>query len=120
MNYDFDTVIDRRGTRSLKYDFAVERGMPEDILPLWVADMDFQTPTEVVEALHKAVSHGIFGYSDVKSEYFNTVHDWFLERHHWNTKEKLTSSPLTSLENHQIVKEQIKSNSILRLKWESP
>ena len=64
---DFDAVIDRKNTNSLKYDFAVERGRPADVLPLWVADMDFCAPAPVLEALHRAVDHGIFGYSEVKS-----------------------------------------------------
>ena len=66
MNYDFDKVIDRTNTNSLKYDFAVERGRPADVLPLWVADMDFPAPQPVLDALQKAVAHGIFGYSEVK------------------------------------------------------
>ena len=66
MRYDFDTVIDRKNTNSLKYDFAVERGRPADVLPLWVADMDFKAPEPVLAALHSAVDHGIFGYSEVK------------------------------------------------------
>jgi cystathionine beta-lyase len=87
MNYDFNRIIDRKNTNSLKYDFAVERGKPSDILPLWVADMDFQTPAEVIEALQKAAAHGIFGYSEVKSEYFDVVHSWFLKHFGWDTKE---------------------------------
>lgn len=55
---DFDTVIDRKGTRSLKYDFAVRRGKPENVLPLWVADMDFQTSSYITEALEDMVKHG--------------------------------------------------------------
>lgn len=86
MNYDFDRIIDRRNTNSLKYDFAAERGKPSDILPLWVADMDFQTPAEVIEALQKAAAHGIFGYSEVKNEYFDVVHHWFLQHFGWDTK----------------------------------
>lgn len=87
MNYNFDQIIDRRNTNSLKYDFAVERGKPSDLLPLWVADMDFQTPKEVLDALQLAVSHGIFGYSEVKTDYFNVLHDWFYDNFHWDTKE---------------------------------
>ncbi len=87
MNYDFNRMIDRRNTNSLKYDFAVERGKPADILPLWVADMDFQTPTEVLDAMQKSVAHGIFGYSDMKQDYFNAVHHWFLRHFDWDTKE---------------------------------
>ena len=72
-HYDFNTVIDRRNTNSLKFDFAAERGRPADVLPLWVADMDFRAPQPVLDALHRAVEHGIFGYSDVKSDYYDAV-----------------------------------------------
>lgn len=82
-NFDFDTVIDRRGTGSLKYDFAVERGKPADVLPLWVADMDFCAPACVQEALQSAVSHGIFGYSETKSDYTEAVTGWFSSHFGW-------------------------------------
>lgn len=85
--YDFDTVIDRRNTNSIKYDFAVERGKPADVLPLWVADMDFRAPAPVLEALHRSVEHGIFGYSDVKSEYYDAVSNWFRQRFGWLTQQ---------------------------------
>ena len=78
VNYhDFDEIIDRRNTNSLKYDFAVERNMPEDLLPLWVADMDFRTSDGILEELHKVVEHGIFGYSQGKEEYYQAVRGWF-------------------------------------------
>ena len=57
-NLDFDTVVDRRGTNSLKYDCAVRRGLPEDVLPFWVADMDFKTSSCIQEALQAEVEHG--------------------------------------------------------------
>ena len=66
MPIDFDTVIDRRGTSCFKYDFAVERGYPQGILPFWVADMDFSTPQPVIAELTRRVQHGIFGYTDPK------------------------------------------------------
>ncbi len=88
MKYEFNDIVDRRNTNSLKYDFAVERGKPSDILPLWVADMDFKAPPEVLNALLKAVSHGIFGYSEVKKDYFAAVHDWFYQHFNWDTKEQ--------------------------------
>lgn len=84
--YDFDTVIDRRNTNSLKYDFAQERGKPADVLPLWVADMDFRAPKPVLEALHRSVEHGIFGYSEVKSDYYDAVSAWFSRRFGWQTQ----------------------------------
>jgi cystathionine beta-lyase len=80
MKYDFDTVIERRGTNSMKYDFARERGKPDGLLPLWVADMDFPAPPEVLADIQKSVSHGIFGYTEVKSDYYNAVIDWFDSR----------------------------------------
>ncbi len=94
MMYNFDEIVDRNNTNSIKYDFAVERGKPEGILPLWVADMDFQTPTEVQNALQEAVSHGIFGYSDVKADYFSVIHDWFYKHFNWDTQaEWLVKTP---------------------------
>lgn len=59
MAYEFDKIIDRKGTNCLKYDFARERGHSEEELPLWVADMDFQTAPEIVERLQSSVAHGI-------------------------------------------------------------
>ena len=87
MRYDFDEIIERRGTNSIKYDFAVERGKPEDVIPLWVADMDFRTVPAVTEALIKVAQHGIFGYSEMKQSYFNAVHDWYKNRFGWETDE---------------------------------
>ena len=87
MNYDFDKVIDRTNTNSLKYDFAVERGRPADVLPLWVADMDFSAPQPVLDALQKAVAHGIFGYSDVKTPYYQAVAGWFERHFGWRLEE---------------------------------
>lgn len=86
MKYDFDTVIDRRGTNSLKYDFARERGKREDVLPLWVADMDFRTAPEILERLEEVVHHGIFGYSEGKEGYFLAVQRWFREYFGWEVK----------------------------------
>lgn len=86
MAYDFDKVIDRTDTDSLKYDFAVRRGMPEDILPLWVADMDFAAPDEVIKALVDKSEHGIFGYSDSRDDYFKILKDWFNRYFSWVIK----------------------------------
>lgn len=84
----FDEVTDRRNTNSLKYDFAAERGKPEGVLPLWVADMDFPAPQPVLDALHAAVSHGIFGYTEVKSDYFQVIARWFQKAFNWNPSEE--------------------------------
>lgn len=80
MTYDFDTVIDRKNTNSIKYDFARERGMPEGLLPLWVADMDFPAPPEVLEDLQKAAAHGVFGYTEAKEGYYHALTGWFTAR----------------------------------------
>lgn len=85
-NLDFDKIIDRKNTKSLKYDFAVPMGMPEDVLPLWVADMDFQVSSYIQEALMRRVEHGIFGYSDVQEEYFGVVRKWMERRHGWQVR----------------------------------
>lgn len=87
-NLDFDRVIERRNTRSLKYDFAAERGMSEDILPMWVADMDFKTSSYIEDALAERVREGVFGYSEVKTPYFETVCDWMVKRHGWQPQEE--------------------------------
>ena len=67
-NLNFDEVINRRHTNCLKYDFAVRRGKPEGILPLWVADMDFRISSYIQEALIKQAEHGVYGYSEVQDE----------------------------------------------------
>ena len=87
MKTDFNQIIDRLNTNSLKYDFILERGKPKDILPLWVADMDFKAPEPVLADIQKAVTHGIFGYTDVKSDYFDAIHHWFLKHYQWNTEQ---------------------------------
>ena len=83
MTYDFDQIIPRNHTNSLKYDFAKERGKPDGLLPMWVADMDFQTPLAVREALADKAAHGIFGYSEPDDTYFEALAQWFGTRHNW-------------------------------------
>lgn len=77
MKYDFDKQISRRGTNSYKWDSA----KTEDVLPMWVADMDFHTAPAIVEALHRRVEHGIFGYTRVPDSYYDAVTGWFARRH---------------------------------------
>lgn len=84
--FDFDKVIPRKGTNSLKYDFSVELGKGEDVLPLWVADMDFPTAPAILESLQKKVSHGIFGYSEGKEDYFQAVSGWYEKHFQWKVK----------------------------------
>ena len=74
--YDFDTIVDRHNTNCLKYDFARERKGREDLLPLWVADMDFRLPEEILEDLKERIDHGIFGYTDPGDSYFEALGSW--------------------------------------------
>lgn len=85
-NLNFDEIINRRGTDCLKYDFAVRRGMPEDVLPLWVADMDFKTSSYVEDAVIERTKHGIFGYSESGEEYFKAVAGWMRRHHNWEIR----------------------------------
>ena len=82
----FDKVIDRHNTNCCKFDLAVKNGYPADVLPLWVADMDFQAPQCVLDALHKAVDFGIFGYSFLGDGYFAAVQNWFKTRFDWEVE----------------------------------
>lgn len=75
--YDFNKIIDRRNTDCLKYDFAIQRGRPADVLPFWVADMDFPIAREIKETLIKRCEHGIFGYSEATDGYFKALHAWY-------------------------------------------
>lgn len=86
-NLDFDRVIDRRNTQSIKHDFAKEFKMPEDVLSLWVADMDFETSSYVQDALAERTKHGIFGYSEARASYFEAVSNWIRNHHSWEVQE---------------------------------
>lgn len=88
MPINFDEIIDRKNTSCLKHDFAVERGYPADILPFWVADMDFRAPVPVIDALKARAEHGIFGYTQVKDDYFAVLQNWFRTRHDWTVERR--------------------------------
>jgi cystathionine beta-lyase len=93
MKYDFDTVIDRSNSCSIKYEPSW-RGKPDDVLPLWVADMDFAAPPCVREALVSRAQHGIFGYSEPDASYFDVTRKWFEERFNWTVeRDWLTITP---------------------------
>lgn len=77
--FDFDTVINRRGTNSYKWDIVKE----EDVIPLWVADMDFKAAPAILEALKKRVEHGVFGYTLMPDSYYEAIINWFAHRHNW-------------------------------------
>ncbi len=78
MKYDFDSVNNRVGTNSVKWDIH------PDVIPLWVADMDFQVLPEIKEALSRRVEQGIFGYTEVPESYYEAIINWFDRRHHWH------------------------------------
>ena len=86
--FDFNTITDRHNTNSIKTDLAVLSGKPEDLLPLWVADMDFPTAPCILEALHKKVDHGIFGYSCIDQNYFESVKNWMKTEHNFEIERK--------------------------------
>lgn len=87
-NLDFDRIVDRRNTRCLKYDFAARRGYPEDVLPLWVADMDFRTSSFVEDALAELTRHNIYGYSNTQpgDGFFEAVSGWMKRHHGWDVE----------------------------------
>ena len=88
MKYDFDAPVDRRGTDSLKWDGMRRYYGREDLMPFWVADMDFRTPPFILEALRERLSHEVLGYS-VKSEaYFGSIVQWARERYGWAVEAK--------------------------------
>ncbi len=91
--YNFDEIINRKNTNSLKWDYAKYRGKPIDILPLWVADMDFKCPNEVIDALINKSKHGIFGYSEPLEDYFISLNKWFKKHYGYEVeKDKIVLS----------------------------
>jgi cystathionine beta-lyase len=83
MKYNFDIVINRKGSGSVKWDRADQLYKSEGILPMWVADMDFKSPPAVIKALKKVVDWGIFGYTMVPNSYYEAVVGWITKRHEW-------------------------------------
>ncbi|MDR0414597.1 MAG: PatB family C-S lyase [Prevotellaceae bacterium] len=87
-SYNFDKVTDRRGTNALKVEALQARYGSTDLIPLWVADMDFETPPFIVNALRTRVEHPIFGYTQLPPQYWPLVVGWLKERHGWTVKEE--------------------------------
>lgn len=81
--YDFDTVIDRKKTGSIKADFGKKYLGRTDLLPMWVADMDFALPEEILTRIRERIDHGIFGYTEPDETYADTLERWFLRRYGW-------------------------------------
>ena len=86
MNYDFDTVTDRKNTNAIKYDLAKKRGKPEDAVSLWVADMDFPTAPCIQKAVAEKAAHGIWGYSRPDNRYYDALKKWYKKRHNFEVQ----------------------------------
>jgi len=103
MKYNFDEIVNRRGTYSIKWDggetikkFGLTDRYDEETIPLFTADMDLPVPQPLIDALHKTVDHRIFGYSIFPDEYFEAIQHWFQKRHNWEIKkEEIIYSPGT-------------------------
>jgi cysteine-S-conjugate beta-lyase len=86
MHYNFDEIIERNGTSSLKYDGKKRYFGTDDVLPMWVADMDFRSPDFILDALQKKISHGILGYNIKPESFYTSVIDWLKRRFGWEVK----------------------------------
>lgn len=87
-NYDFDKVIDRTGTHAVKLEALKRLYGRTDLLPLWVADMDFETPSFITEALHQRLEHSLFGYTEMPDNYWTVVADWIESHHNWKVEQE--------------------------------
>ncbi|MGM9739942.1 MAG: cystathionine beta-lyase, partial [Candidatus Cryptobacteroides sp.] len=85
ITYDFDKLTDRHGTDAVKMDLESRFGRA-DLIPLWVADMDFETPPFIIEAIRKRLEHPILGYTMEPEDYWPAVIAWIREHHGWETK----------------------------------
>lgn len=81
MKYDFNEVIDRHNTNSVKWDFNKEKFGEEDVIPMWIADMDFKAPEAIIEAIKKRADHGVFGYTAPDENYYKSIINW-MDKHH--------------------------------------
>ena len=94
MKYNFDEIIERRGTNSVKWDGVRNIWGRDDLLPMWVADMDFRTPPFVMDALKKRLEHEVLGYTFACEEWYTSICAWLRDRHGWNiSREMLTFVP---------------------------
>ena len=94
MTYDFDKIIDRTGSGDLKHGVLKERYGRDDLLPLWVADMDFETPQFITDALRQRLEHSLFGYTVVPDGLWTSIIQWIRDHHQWEVKrEWLTYIP---------------------------
>lgn len=86
--FDFDKIIDRRGTNALKTDVLQERYGKSDLIPMWVADMDFQSPPAISEAIIERAKHGIFGYTCPSQSYYDSIINWVGRHHEWKLEQE--------------------------------
>ncbi|MBW2593540.1 MAG: PatB family C-S lyase [Deltaproteobacteria bacterium] len=91
MKYDFDETVDRESSHCLKYDFRKQLFGTKDVLPMWVADMEFKTPDFVVEAVKKRAAHEIYGYSQRPAEFYDAARNWVRKRHEWEIENRWIS-----------------------------
>ena len=84
MKYDFDTVVDRGGNRSAKYDERMKKFGTDQVIPLWIADMDFKTAQPIVDALTARAQEGIWGYTSRPDSYFEAIRGWQKRRNGWD------------------------------------
>lgn len=85
---NFDEEINRYKTNSLKYDFKSYKNKPDDVFPMWVADMDFKCCEEILNDMHKKIDHGVFGYSKNDETYFNAIKNWYKQNHNVELKQE--------------------------------
>lgn len=88
MIYNFDEIIDRTNTNSVKVDGVKEHWGRTDLLPMWVADMDFRTPDFIIDAIREQCEKGILGYTFQPDEYYTAIHTWLLKRYQWNIQQE--------------------------------
>jgi cystathionine beta-lyase len=88
MKWNFDEAVSREGTNCVKYDLRKETFGTSELIPMWVADMDFRTPDYIISALRKRLSHEILGYSFRPSEYYSSISSWLLKRHNWDVPQE--------------------------------
>lgn len=88
MKYNFDEVVDRRNSDCFKWDTLETAYGDKDILPMWVADMDFKSPVEILDSLKDRVDHGVLGYNFRSSSYYDSIINWVKTRYNWNIKEE--------------------------------
>ena len=89
--YNFDKIVDRTGSGDLKHEVLAERYGRADLLPLWVADMDFETPEFITDALRRRLEHSLFGYTVEPKDYWPTVQKWIKDHHGWDVKREWLS-----------------------------